>query len=415
MSIDDNGRDLPPESPFTVGAAEVPEATPRRNHLVLIAVSLASVVVLAVAGLGTAVVIELGAKPASTSSSGGILRQNPFGSLGSGSGAPGDGSRGFQDGQSIGQQAAAGDSAATPSTAAQEVGVVTINTVLQYERAEQAAGTGMIISSNGYILTNNHVVQSSTSISVTVESTGQTYSATVVGTDATADVAVLKLTGASGLHTVSFAQNEKVTVGEPIYSVGNAEGTGDLVTAVGSVGAVNRSLTIGSDSSAAPENLSGLIELQSDVVSGDSGSPLFDSKGDVIGMVTAASSGSAIVTGYAINIAQVLRVSNAIQSGAASSGILLGYPAFLGVDIASMPSSLGVPVASTFAGMPAARAGIVEGDIITSVNGVAVSTASGLSSTIQSHKVGDTVTIGWLDGAGAAHSAIVTLVAGPAA
>ncbi|MEJ1231212.1 MAG: trypsin-like peptidase domain-containing protein [Galbitalea sp.] len=226
MSIDDNGRDLPPESPFTVGAAEVPEATPRRNHLVLIAVSLASVVVLAVAGLGTAVVIELGAKPASTSSSGGILRQNPFGSLGSGSGAPGDGSRGFQDGQSIGQQAAAGDSAATPSTAAQEVGVVTINTVLQYERAEQAAGTGMIISSNGYILTNNHVVQSSTSISVTVESTGQTYSATVVGTDATADVAVLKLTGASGLHTVSFAQNEKVTVGEPIYSVGNAEGTG---------------------------------------------------------------------------------------------------------------------------------------------------------------------------------------------
>ncbi len=187
------------------------------------------------------------------------------------------------------------------------------------------------------------------------------------------------------------------------------------MTAVGSVGAVNRSLTIGSDSSAAPENLSGLIELQSDVVSGDSGGPLFDSKGDVIGMVTAASSGSAIVTGYAINIAQVLRVSNAIQSGAASSGILLGYPAFLGVDIASTPSSLGVPVASTFAGMPAARAGIVEGDIITSVNGVAVSTASGLSSTIQSHKVGDTVTIGWLDGAGAAHSAIVTLVAGPAA
>jgi S1-C subfamily serine protease len=227
---------------------------------------------------------------------------------------------------------------------------------------------------------------------------------------------VLKLTGATGLHAVSFASAEKVVAGQSVYSVGNAEGTGKLVTAVGTVGAVNQSLTIGSDQSNTSEHLSGLIQLNSDVVSGDSGGPLFDKSGKVIGMVTAASSGSADVTGYAINIAQVLKVADSIESGTASSEIVLGYPAFAGINIASTPTATaGVPVASTFPGMPAANAGITAGDTITAVNGIAMSTATQLSAAIQAHKVGDTVTITWVTAAGVSRSAAVTLIAGPAA
>jgi S1-C subfamily serine protease len=397
--------------------AVAPEPAPRKRRGVWLPITVATVAVLCIGGLGTATVAELSSTNSSTSAATPRTNTN---TNGNGYSPFGNGNRfgggGLQGGDSSGQQATTNEAAATAATDAQKVGIVTIDTVLDYDTSEQAAGTGMILTSNGYILTNNHVVADSTSISVTVESTGQKYTATVVGTDKTADVAVLKLSGASGLHSVSFAAAEKVAAGQSVYSVGNAEGTGNLVTAVGTVGAVNQSLTIGSDSSNDTESLTGLIQLNSDVVSGDSGGPLFDKSGKVIGMVTAASSGTAQVTGYAINIAQVLKVSDAIQAGKASSEILLGYPAFAGINIAQTTTgTTGVPVASTFPGMPAAKAGIAEGDSITAVNGVAVTTATQLSAAIQAHKVGDTVTITYLDAAGASHSVPVTLIAGPAA
>jgi S1-C subfamily serine protease len=293
-----------------------PDPAPKKKHGIWIPITVATVAVLCIGGLGTATVAELTASNSSTSSATPRTNNNgytnPFGN-GNGNGNR-FGGGGLQGGQSIGQQATANESPATASTASQKVGVVTIDTVLQYDTTERAAGTGTILTSNGYILTNNHVVEDSTSISVTIESTGQKYTATVVGTDKTADVAVLKLTGASGLHPISFAASEKISAGQSVYSVGNAEGTGNLVTAVGTVGAVNQSLTIGSDSDNSSESLTGLIQLNSDVVSGDSGGPLFDKNGKDIGMVTAASSGSAQVTGYAINIAQVLKVADAIEA-----------------------------------------------------------------------------------------------------
>jgi S1-C subfamily serine protease len=390
-----------------------PDPAPQKKRTPWIPITVATVAVLCIGGLGTATVAELTSPSSATSSTTTPKTNNnngptdPFGN--------GNSRGGFQGGQSIGQQATAGEVPASPSTADQQVGVVTIDTILAYNDSERAAGTGMILSSNGYILTNNHVVESSTSITVTVETTGQKYTATVVGTDKTDDVAVLKLSGASSLRSVSFAAAEKVVAGQGVYSVGNAAGTGSLVTAVGTVGAVNQSLTIGSDASETPEKLSGLIQLNSDVVSGDSGGPLFDKTGKVIGMVTAASSGSAVVTGYAINIAQVLKIADAIEAGSSSSNILLGYPAFAGINIASTTSTTGVPVASTFPGMPAAKAGITTGDTITAVNGIAMTSPTQLSAAIQAHKVGDTVTITWTTAAGVSHSGAVTLVAGPAA
>jgi S1-C subfamily serine protease len=414
MSITPDGQYEPenpntdPTQPDPTGLTE--PTAPIRKHRPWIAIVIATAVVVAVGGLGTAAVAELTSPSSNTASS----SESPYAN-GTFGGHGGYGQGGLQGGQAIGQQATAGEATATASTAAQQVGIVTINTTLNYDPNEQAAGTGMILTSNGYILTNNHVVESSTSISVTVESTGKTYTATVVGTDKTADVAVLKLTGASGLTPVTFDSTETVTVGQSIYSVGNAEGTGNLVTAVGTVGAVNQSLSIGSDQSATPENLSGLIQLNSDVVSGDSGGPLFDKSGHVIGIVTAASSGSSTVTGYAINIAQVLKVAKAIEAGSASSEIVIGYPAFAGISIPQTPSADGVPVASTFPESPANVAGIGEGDVITAVNGAAVTSADQLTAAIQAHKVGDSVSITWLDPSGVSHTATITLVAGPAA
>jgi S1-C subfamily serine protease len=423
MSMTPDG-DYQPEQPahaqVPAGTDSVPTPDPApRRRRPWIAIVVATAAVVCIGGLGTAVVGELTAGTStSATSSTTTPRTHIFGNFGNGNGnANGNRFGGLQSGQSIGQQATAGSEAtATAATAAQEVGLVTINTVLDYNTDSQAAGTGMILSSNGYILTNNHVVEDSTSISVTVVSTGQKYTATVVGTDKTADVAVLKLTGASGLTPVKFNASEKVTKGQAEYSVGNAEGTGSLVTAVGTVGAVNQSLTVGSDSSDASENLTGLIELNADVVSGDSGGALFDKSGDVIGMVTAASTGSQVVTGYALNIAEVLKVADQIQAGTASSDIVYGYPAFAGINIAQTATSTvaGVPVASTFPGYPAAKAGLAAGDTITAVNGTAVTSATQLSTAIQSYKVGATVTITYLDASGASQSASVTLVAGPA-
>jgi S1-C subfamily serine protease len=405
MSITPAG-DLEPESPTE------PQPVPTKKRALWIPITVATVAVLCIGGLGTATVAELTATNSTASSPTTTTPNHGNGAFGGNR----FGNGGLQGGQSIGQQATAGESPATAATSEQQVGVVTIDTVLQYDNSERAAGTGMILTANGYILTNNHVVEDSTSITVTVESTGQKYTATVVGTDKTADVAVLKLTGASGLHPVSFAAAEKVVAGQSVYSVGNAEGTGRLVTAVGTVGAVNQSLTIGSDSSDTSEHLTGLIQLNSDVVSGDSGGPLFDKSGKVIGIVTAASSGSAVVTGYAINIAQVLKIANAIEDGSVSGDIVLGYPAFAGINIAQETTTTisGVPVASTFPGMPAAKAGITTGDTITAVNGVAMTSATQLSAAIQAHKVGDTVTLTWITPAGATQSGALTLVAGPA-
>ncbi|HEX4059336.1 MAG TPA: trypsin-like peptidase domain-containing protein [Galbitalea sp.] len=412
MTIDNNGQYVPAAGGGVDPSLFDPnggDPTPRKPRRAWVAVVVATVAILCIGGLGTAVLAEFSNSTNSGSSSN--SPQNPLGSTGSGGTANGP----FQGGgRAIGQQATAGESIATPSTAAQEVGLVTINTVLDYNEAEQAAGTGMIISSDGYILTNNHVIDGASSIRVTVASSDTTYTAKVVGSDSTGDVAVLKLVGASGLQTVNFAPSAKVSVGDSVYSVGNAEGTGHLVTAVGSVGAVDQALTIGSEDSDSTEHLTGMIQLQSDVVSGDSGGALFNKNGDVIGMVTAASSGSRPVTGDAINIAQVLTVVDQIEAGAVSSAIVYGTPSFIGVDIPTETSTLGVPISATVPGFPAAKAGIVRGDIITAVNGFAVTSATALSTEIRSFKVGTSVYLHWLDSTGGKHTALVTLVAGPA-
>ncbi len=323
-------------------------------------------------------------------------------------------------------------SSATAATKAQQLGVVTILTTLYYDDAAQAAGTGIILSSSGEILTNNHVIQGATSIKVTVKSTGQTYTADVVGSDTTDDIAVLQLEGASGLSTATLDSSGSVAVGDAVTSIGNAEGTGDLAAAEGPVAALDQQITVKSDVTGDPENLSDLIEVSADVVSGDSGGPLLDADGGVVGIVTAASSGSRDVIGYAITVVNALKIVDQIEAGTESGNVTIGLPAFLGVTLGhtGAPQGAGQPGASqpsasqgastttitgTVAGSAAASAGLVAGDTITAVDDTTVTTGDQLSSAISAHQPGDSVTLTFTDSSGTAQEVAVTLGEGPAA
>lgn len=181
-----------------------------------------------------------------------------------------------------------------------------------------AAGTGMVLTSSGLVLTNNHVVEGSDTIRVTIPSTGRTYTATVVGTNASQDVAVLALSNASGLATVIPDDDHDLSTGDTVTGVGNAGGTGNLVAASGSVTALDQHITTTAEQGAAAESLSGLIQTDAAIQSGDSGGPLLDDEGEVVGMDTAASVGGLSV-GYAIPISTALSVAKQIVANAGGS------------------------------------------------------------------------------------------------
>jgi S1-C subfamily serine protease len=299
--------------------------------------------------------------------------------------------------------------AATEATADQLVGVVDITTVLGYENGE-AAGTGMVLTSDGEVLTNNHVVEGATSITVTVLSTGESFDATVVGTDPTDDVAVLQLAGAAGLDTVQTDQ-DTVTAGDAITAVGNAGGAAGTSAAAGTVTALDQSITATDDSGQDAEQLTGLIEIAADVEAGDSGGPLYDADGEVTGMDTAASSSGG--QAYAIPIATALSVVERIEDGVDDGTVHQGYPAFLGVSVQDGASG-GATVAGVVPGGPAEEAGLAAGDTITAVGGTTVTSAEDVSTALTDLDPGDRVTVTWTDTAGAAQSATATLATGPA-
>ena len=306
-----------------------------------------------------------------------------------------------------------GQNAASAASASESTGVVIINTELGYGAGE-AAGTGMVLTSNGLILTNNHVIDGSTTIKVTDPSTDETYTAKVVGSDATNDVALLKLEGATNLTPIAIDKDDDEAVGDPITAVGNASGGGVLMAADSTITDTDASVTTSTNAYEKGETLKGTIEISADVVAGDSGGALLDSDGEVIGMNTAASTGSGDTVAYAIPIETALGIVAQIERGDDSGTVTLGYPAFLGVGLAQDQTG-GASLAYVYDGTPAAKAGIVAGDTVTAVNGKHVADGAALSTALKAHAPGDTVKITWTDANGTSHTAKVTLVEGPAA
>jgi S1-C subfamily serine protease len=297
-----------------------------------------------------------------------------------------------------------------PATAQQQVGIVTVVSVLKYQNAE-SAGTGMILTSDGEVLTNNHVVDGATKIVVTVESTGRQYVAKVVGTAPTRDVAVLKLLNATGMQTAELAgSSADLSVGDTVVGVGNAGGTGRLTAAQGKVTALNQTITASDESGSSSERLHGLIETDADIISGDSGGPLYDDQGQIVGMDTAANATGTSDSAYAIPVEDAMGVVHQIESGVETSSIHIGLPGFLGIGLE--PKS--TRVQSLLPGGPAASAGIRPGSTITSVDGTVVHTATQLHNLLSAKGPGASVVVKWTAANKRARAATVTLATGPA-
>ena len=332
------------------------------------------------------------------------------GSTGSGSGSTGSGATGATDSQ-VAAVAAKVDPA-----------LVDINTVLGYQNGE-AAGTGIVISSDGVVLTNNHVVAGATSITVTDIGNQKSYRAAVVGYDRSGDIAVLQLSGASGLATATLADGATVKAGDPVVAIGNAGGNGGTPSAVGGVvSALNQSITAQDESSGSSEQLTGLIEVSADIQAGDSGGPLLTTSGQVIGVDTAASAGfqyqAAGGDGFAIPIGTATTTANQIRAGRSSSKVHIGATAYLGIETAGSSSRgfqgvAGPVVLGVVAGTPADSAGLTRGDVIRSVAGTSVDSATTLTNLLDRYHPGDRVKLAWTDVSGQSHTSSVKLATGP--
>ena len=172
-------------------------------------------------------------------------------------------------------------------------------TSIDQSSGEEAAGTGMILTSNGEVLTNNHVIADGTSITAQIDGKGTTYKVRVLGTDTKQDVALVQLVGASGLSTVSIGNSSSLQVGDPVVAIGNAlDLKGPPTVTQGIVSALGRSISASDEGTGVTENLSGLIQTDAPINPGNSGGPLVNAAGQVIGMDTAAAIGKLHTGGH---------------------------------------------------------------------------------------------------------------------
>lgn len=304
--------------------------------------------------------------------------------------------------------------------------VVDINTTLDpLEGGGSAAGTGMVASPSGEIITNNHVVQGADTVTVSVPGHGR-VAAHVIGTDPAADIAVLEIHGITRLPTISFGDSSHLTVGTPVVAIGNALGLGGSPTVTtGIISALGRTITATDQTGSNPETLHGLIQTDAPIAPGNSGGPLVDGQGKVIGMDTAAASSGTVGAslGFAIPSDTVKTVATEIMRHRPLPGLIYGRAPFLGIEvvdssqigsgmnpygafgnpfgfgfgfgpIANTPSGTqGVIVSAVDPGSPAQSAGIEPGDVITRVDGQATPSTASLSRAIDKHRPGQVISV----------------------
>jgi S1-C subfamily serine protease len=323
---------------------------------------------------------------------------------------------------SVGNTVAGFDVAAI--TRATDPSVVDISALLASARGS-VAGTGLVLSASGIVLTNNHVIAGTSEITAHVGGTGRRYFANVLGYDVTHDLAVLQLVGAAGLTPARLGHQAGARPGDEVVAIGNALGLDGTPTGqAGTISAFGRSVTATDASGRNGETLSGMIEFAAQIEPGDSGGPLVDARGEVIGLTTAATVGDGplIATapmGFAIPIDRAVATAREIERGQASATVHVGPRAVLGLTVKSVQSTPSVAgVAGAVVGLvahssPAYTAGIRADDVIVSVDRTSVGSLADLNVALDRRRPGDVVELGWTDADGHFRTGPVRLLAGP--
>ncbi|HYR63642.1 MAG TPA: trypsin-like peptidase domain-containing protein [Actinomycetota bacterium] len=392
-----------------------PPAPPRRVRAALLAVAIVLAIVILVVAVSYAIVGGSQRSPVATSSLPTPAASTP-GALPSDTAAP-----------PASPPAAVVPTTPAPSTTAPprvlsaaaiaamvDPSTVDVNSILGFQGGT-AAGTGMVLTSTGAILTNNHVIDGAVSISVQVAGVGHTYPATVVGRDVPEDVAVIQLQGASGLRVAPFGDSSHVLIGDRVVALGNALGrAGPPSVSQGLVVALDRAITATDPAAGTSEDLTGLIQTSAALQPGDSGGPLVTAGGEVIGMDTAASSrmrfNAAGGVGFAIPINHALQVADRIRAGGATAPspapTQVARRGILGVEV---QQNGGAYVVGVIPGSPAEAAGIIPSDTIVAVDGASITSPSSLTAALAAHRPGDTVRVTWVDTLGQSTSARIRL------
>ena len=335
--------------------------------------------------------------------------------------------------------------------------VVDITATLGYDD-ETASGTGFFVDPrDGLVLTNNHVIRDATSVTVAIPATDRTYPAQIVGADTSSDIAVLRILPQPGAPSAPIGDSSAVSVGSAVIAIGNRAGAGGPpVLAPGVISATGRTIAAADGASGFTETLHNMLQTTAKIQPGDSGGPLADSAGTVIGVDTAAGAGGA-EAGYAIPINTAMTAERLIVSGHRRPGIVLGVGGFLGVIVPSttapspraqaaaertlgtdpadsapaigcLPTEAGAGVPASVApvesgalvdgvlcGTAADAAGLTAGDVIITADGRAVSSPDALTAIVNNCRPGSVVEVTWVSPTDATQTSLVRLDAAPAA
>lgn len=292
----------------------------------------------------------------------------------------------------------------TSAIRAVEPATVRIDTNIEYQGAI-GSGTGFVVDPNGAVVTNYHVVAGADTITATAA--GRSFTADLVGYDRTRDIAVLQLRGAGGLPTAAIGDSSMLREGEPVVALGNARGSrGPLTNESGTITGFGRSISAKDELTGSFEQMTGLIEFAAPVRAGDSGGPVVDSSGRVVGVTTAATVNFRMGpggAGFAIPINDALATAGQIRAGVRSDSIHIGRPTLLGVGVSTGdqdPSLRGIILREVIPGGPAQAAGLQNGDVLISLDGAPVDSATTLTNVLDRHYPGDVVDLVWIDRAG---------------
>lgn len=267
-----------------------------------------------------------------------------------------------------------------------------------------SAGTGIIVSENGYILTNKHVVEGSSDISV-VTNDGNSYdNVEIITTDPLSDIAILKISNAKGLKAAELGDSKALNIGQQVIAIGNALGEYDGTVTSGIISGIGRTVNASSDDGATKETLTDMIQTDAAINSGNSGGPLVNAQSQVVGVNTAVAS-EAQGIGFAIPISSVKGILKSIAEGKTPNRAYLGAN-YISVNpqvqkAYNLNVSKGALIKnrngkSVISGSPAQKAGLKDGDIITKIDDIEISKNISLGSLIGEKSAGDKVKITYL-------------------